>query len=106
MGRKFTNKSDLRGMTRGLNRDELSRNNYADNTAKSEQKQFPSCNPFTEQSRATHPAWHFRDLEQNNILSLNEFIYSGGLGFSSRTKNGLISINYAKGNTVGIRKET
>ena len=62
--------SDLRGMTRGLNRDELSRNNYADNTAKSEQKQFPSCNPFTEQSRATHPAWHFRDLEQNNFQYL------------------------------------
>ena len=25
---------------------------------------FPSCNPFTEQSRATYPAWWYRDLEQ------------------------------------------
>ena len=38
---------------------------------------------------------------QNKILSIDEFIYSGGLGFSSRTKNGLISINYAKGTTWG-----
>ena len=38
---------------------------------------------------------------QNTILSIDEFIYSGGLGFSSRTKNGLISVNYAKGTTWG-----
>lgn len=38
---------------------------------------------------------------QNKILSIDEFIYSGGLGFSSRTKNGLISVNYAKGTTWG-----
>ena len=38
---------------------------------------------------------------QNKILSIDEFIYSGGFGFSSRTKNGLISVNYAKGATWG-----
>jgi len=38
---------------------------------------------------------------QNKILSINEFIYSGGFGFSSLTKNGLISVNYAKGTTWG-----
>ena len=38
---------------------------------------------------------------QNKILSIDEFIYSGGLGFSSLTKNGLISVNYAKGTTWG-----
>ena len=38
---------------------------------------------------------------QNKILSIDEFIYSGGFGFSSLTKNGLISVNYAKGNTWG-----
>jgi len=38
---------------------------------------------------------------QNKILSIDEFIYSGGFGFSSRTKNGLISVNYAKGTTWG-----
>jgi hemolysin activation/secretion protein len=38
---------------------------------------------------------------QNKILSIDEFIYSGGFGFSSRTKNGLISVNYAKGNIWG-----
>jgi hypothetical protein len=38
---------------------------------------------------------------QNKILSIDEFIYSGGFGFSSLTKNGLISVNYAKGTTWG-----
>lgn len=35
--------------------------------------EYPSCQPFTEQPRATDPAWTARDLEQNNfqILPLN-----------------------------------
>ena len=37
----------------------------------------------------------------NEILDLNEDIYSGGLGFSSRTDNGIISISYSKGNRWG-----
>ena len=37
----------------------------------------------------------------NEILDLNEDIYSGGLGFSSRTENGIISISYSKGNSWG-----
>ena len=37
----------------------------------------------------------------NEILDLNEDIYSGGLGFSSRTDNGIISISYSKGNSWG-----
>ena len=32
--------------------------------------QYPSCEPFTEQPRATMPAWTARDLEQNNFLYL------------------------------------
>ena len=37
----------------------------------------------------------------NNILGLNEEIYSGGIGFSTVTENGIISINYCKGNNWG-----
>ena len=37
----------------------------------------------------------------NEILDLDEDIYSGGLGFSSRTENGIISISYSKGNNWG-----
>ena len=37
----------------------------------------------------------------NEILDLNEDIYSGGIGFSSRTDNGIISISYSKGNRWG-----
>ena len=37
----------------------------------------------------------------NNILGLNEDIYSGGIGFSTVTENGIISINYCKGNNWG-----
>ena len=37
----------------------------------------------------------------NEILDLNEDIYSGGIGFSSRTDNGIISISYSKGNNWG-----
>ena len=37
----------------------------------------------------------------NKILELDEDIYSGGLGFSSRTENGIISISYSKGNSWG-----
>ena len=37
----------------------------------------------------------------NTLLDLNEDIYSGGLGFSSRTDNGIISISYSKGNNWG-----
>ena len=31
---------------------------------------YPSCQPITEQPRATHPAWTALDIEQNNFQSL------------------------------------
>ena len=37
----------------------------------------------------------------NEILDINEDIYSGGLGFSSRTDSGIVSISYSKGNSWG-----
>ena len=37
----------------------------------------------------------------NKILNINQDIYSGGFGLSSRTNNGVISISYSKGNNWG-----
>ena len=37
----------------------------------------------------------------NSILNLDQDIYSAGIGFSTLTENGVISINYSKGNNWG-----
>lgn len=37
----------------------------------------------------------------DNILNIEKDIYSGGFGFSTLTENGLISVNYSKGNYWG-----
>ena len=39
----------------------------------------------------------------NDILNIKQDIYSGGLGFSSVTQNGIVSISYSKGNNWGNR---
>jgi len=64
--------SDLMGLTRNLTKD-CDTNNYSKSAVKSQPVEYPSHNPFTEQSRATNPAWWYRDLEQNHkyILPLN-----------------------------------
>ena len=65
--------SDLMGLSRNSNRDCLSENDYKLNATVSSKVNYPSCNSITDQSRATHPAWMSRDLEQVNwyILPLN-----------------------------------
>ena len=39
----------------------------------------------------------------NDILNIEQDIYSGGFGFSSITQNGIVSISYSKGNNWGNR---
>jgi hypothetical protein len=56
--------SDLRGLTRNLTRDCVNTNEYKVNAAPSKKIEYPTLNPTTDQSRATHPAWLYRDLEQ------------------------------------------
>lgn len=57
--------SDLRGVNRQIGRDCLGKDNYKNYNVQNEAIQYPSCNNlFTEQSRATNPAWWYRDLEQ------------------------------------------
>ena len=56
--------SDLRGLTRKLTRDHVSKNSHNTNKINQEVKTYPINNTGTNQSRASHPAWMFRDLKQ------------------------------------------
>ena len=57
--------SDLRGVNRQIGRDCLGKDNYTSYNVPNEAIQYPTCNNlFTEQSRATNPAWWYRDVEQ------------------------------------------
>lgn len=64
--------SDLFGLSRLLNRDDIT-NEYRLHSAQTEKQTYQSATPYTDQSRATHPAWEFRDLEQTkwSILPLD-----------------------------------
>jgi len=57
--------SELRGVNRRLNKDCLGKDNYTNFSVSNQAIQYPTCNStFTDQSRATNPAWWYRDLEQ------------------------------------------
>ena len=56
--------SDLFGLSRNFNRDILDENDYKKHAVKSQSINYPSNSETTDQSRATHPAWMLRDLEQ------------------------------------------
>ena len=66
--------SELWGLTRASSRDCESENEYKTRAVKTSKINYPSCDStVTDQSRATHPVWMSRDLEQVNwyILPLN-----------------------------------
>jgi hypothetical protein len=57
--------SELRGVNRRISRDCLGKDNYESYNVPNKAIEYPACNKlFTEQSRATNPAWWYRDLEQ------------------------------------------
>jgi hypothetical protein len=56
--------SDLRGLTRQLNRDNIELNDYVNTAVETSQKIHEKMKPFVDESRASHPAWMYRDLEQ------------------------------------------
>ena len=57
--------SDLRGLTRNINKDCIKENNYKTHTVYTRKIDYPTEAPFTEQSRAIMPAWTVKDLEQS-----------------------------------------
>jgi hypothetical protein len=58
--------SDLRGLTRKLNRDHPCLNNYQSNAVTfTYQNRYASAPQFIEESRASHPAWMYKDLEHS-----------------------------------------
>ena len=55
--------SDLKGLTRHASKDCYDYKSYA---VKSTKRNFPDCKvDYTDESRTTHPAWMYRDLEQS-----------------------------------------
>ena len=57
--------NDFRGLTRRLNRDVLALNQYDKHTVSSERYVYDVSSPFVDESRATHPAWMYREAEHN-----------------------------------------
>jgi hypothetical protein len=57
--------SDLRGLTRRLNRDNVEVNQYNGVAAAPQAPlmSFPTADPFVNESRATHPAFLYRSIE-------------------------------------------
>jgi hypothetical protein len=56
--------SDLFGLTRRINRDYVVVNDYKDHAVIADAVTYREENPFVDESRASHPAWTYRDLEQ------------------------------------------
>ena len=57
--------SDLRGLTRKLNRDEIQKNTHIPNGIKMEPRPMAGLNnTTTDQTRVTHPTWWSRDVKQ------------------------------------------
>jgi len=66
--------SDLIGITRPLSRDCSGKEYPNSGVVRSKRVSYPVCkDPITHESRATHPAWMYRDLPQDHryILFLN-----------------------------------
>ena len=62
--------SDLMGLTRSSNRDCIKENSYIAHEVKTKKIEYPTVQPITDQTRATHPAWTYRDLEQVDWYTL------------------------------------
>jgi len=55
--------SDMFGLTRKFTHDLVDINDYKQHAVPSTQKQYSSAQPMVEESRASHPAWAYKDLD-------------------------------------------
>lgn len=62
--------SDLMGLTRNSNKDCIS-NEYKRNQVHTKENTYKTVGGLTDESRATHPAWMYRDLEQTRWYPLH-----------------------------------
>jgi hypothetical protein len=58
--------SDLRGLSRLTNWHHTDAYDYTKHSAEIQGVDYPVSEPFTEESRASHPAWMYRDLPHDN----------------------------------------
>jgi len=56
--------SDLKGLTRRICHDEVDVNEYTRHKVETKPFIYSSIKPFVEESRASHPVWMYKDLEQ------------------------------------------
>ena len=68
---KVNLESDLLGLHENLNMDVIQNKTYVKKVVKSSKKEYPNCIPFTDQTRATHPAWMLRDITKDNMQYLH-----------------------------------
>jgi hypothetical protein len=57
--------SDLLGMTRKTNRDLVDINDFKKQAVTTTKGEYKNFKPFVDESRATHPAWMFKTIEQD-----------------------------------------
>ena len=55
--------NDLLGLTRRLGRDNVAQNDFTKFAESSTLPSYTAAQPFVEESRASHPAWMYRDQE-------------------------------------------
>ena len=55
--------SDLKGLTRTIQRDDVEQNDYTKHSVNTSLQSYPTASPFVEESRSSHPAWMYRDME-------------------------------------------
>lgn len=98
--------SELRGMTRKLNHDEIGLNDYKLKQTPMSSPNYPIREPFVEESRSTHPAWTYRNTWQDrwespwiNPLSKIEKPFQDNIQTRILEKDGFIPVypaNFAK----------
>jgi hypothetical protein len=57
--------NDLKGLTRKINRDNISKNSYIKNSVSVSTKQFPVEKCFVDETRHSNPAWLLRGIDNN-----------------------------------------
>jgi hypothetical protein len=60
----ISQENDLRGQTRHLNKDYIDVNDYKKYEKLPSIPNYSTETPYVEESRASHPAWMYKDLEQ------------------------------------------